>query len=110
MTKAFELSGRTAICSGWLATEIVPSEASELASRSETVESSRLETMRILPSGVTRAIHGRRPARPRATIAREAQSIATTVFAPDAATKARFPSGEKSSAYGSVPIGMCATI
>ena len=73
--KAFELSGRIAICSGWLAAEIVPSEASELASSSEIVESSRLETMRTLPSGVTRAIHGRRPARPRRGVCGEAPRL-----------------------------------
>ena len=49
--KAFELSGRIAICSGWRATEIMPSEASEFASSSEIVESSRLDTTEHLAVG-----------------------------------------------------------
>lgn len=75
-----------ATCSGCGPTATTPRDASEDASRIETEESSRFETTRIFPDGATRAIQGRRPARPRATIWREAQSIATIALDPDAAT------------------------
>ena len=109
-TKATELSGKITTCSGWEATVIVASEASVAASKISTVESSRLGTTICLPSGVTRASQGRLPVRARPTICPVLQSMATRVAEPEAATKARFPSFEKSSAKGDSPTGMRARI
>ena len=105
-TKATELSGKTTICSGCCATPTLPSEASVCASNNSSVESSRLATSTTCPSGVTRASHGRRPVRARATICFVVVSMATSMLAPDAATYARFPSGENSTAEGAAPTGM----
>src|ERR1700721_3926759 len=84
VTKTFELSGNIANCSGCAATGTTAKEASDVASRIEIEESSRLETTTILPDGATRAIHGRRPALPRAPICRVAQSMETIAFDPEA--------------------------
>src|SRR5690242_15877041 len=109
-TKAVPESGRTTTSAGWPATLTVNRKLKFAELNTCKVESPKFTTSKFFPSGVARAIAGADPVFAEATTLREAQSIATTRFEPEAATYARVPSGEKLSAYGEAPTGIRAMI